>query len=65
MISTGRIKKAINYLVKTKTGTLALLQTNGYHHISVLELCKGVCVCVCVCAHMQECLLSSCNYFIP
>ena len=51
MISTDRIKKAINYLVKTKTGTLALLVTNGYHHISVLELCKGVCVCVCVCAH--------------
>ena len=51
MISTDRIKKAINYLVKTKTGTLALLETNGYHPISVLESCKGMCVCGCVCTH--------------
>ena len=53
MISTDRIKTAINYLVKTKTGTLASLETNGYH-ISVL-VHEKVCVCVCVCVCVYVC----------
>lgn len=50
MISTNTIKKIFNYLVKTKTGILTLLETNVtttflfFNHARVcVYTCKSVC----------------------